>query len=126
MAEAFYNSLTKTTDAKSAGTYADNLGQTLGERKKQRPGKSFVVDVMKESDIDISGAVIKQISKDDLNKYDLLVSMAGKKYTPKWLSSSPKYVYWKIRDPMGRSHDLTAKARDIVKQHVEDLIKKSK
>jgi len=49
MAEAFYNSLTNSKDAKSAGTYADNPGQTLGERKKQRPGNSFVIDVMKES-----------------------------------------------------------------------------
>jgi arsenate reductase len=122
MAAAFYNQLTKTNDASSAGTNVETQGQTLLERKKARPGASFVVDVMREVNIDISNSKTKQLTKGDLTNYDLIVNMAGKKYTPKWLTTAPNYMYWKIRDPMGRNHNVTVRARDIIRKNVEDLI----
>ena len=122
MAAAFYNQLTNTKDADSAGTHVENPGQTLLERKLWRPGHSFVVDVMAESGIDVTKSVSTQLNPDMLKKYGLIVSMAGKRYTPKWLADSPNYMFWKIRDPMGRSHDATARARDIVKKNIEELI----
>lgn len=45
MAEAIYNKLTNSTNAKSAGTHVERPGETLGERKK-RIGQSPVFDVM--------------------------------------------------------------------------------
>lgn len=125
MAKAFYNHFTKTNDAESAGTNVQHEGQTLLERRKERPGASFVVNVMKEVDIDISQSVTTQLARSDLSKYDLIVNMSGKKYTPKWLAEAPNYLYWKIRDPMGRNHNVTVRARDIIRKNVEDLIQQN-
>lgn len=122
MAAAFYNKLSGTTDADSAGTHVFRPGQTLLERKHELAGRSFVVDVMQEIDMDISNSRQTQLTKDTLNKYDLIVNMSGTRYTPKWLRDSPNYVFWKVRDPMGRNHQVTVHAREVIKQKVTELL----
>lgn len=122
MAAAFYNKQTNTHDADSMGTHVEKSGQTLLARKLERPDKSFVVDVMKEVGINIEQRVSTQLTKEVLSKYDLIINMAGKHYTPKWLSNAPNYVYWKVRDPMGRSRSITAGAREKVFKKVQELI----
>jgi arsenate reductase len=123
MAAAFYNKLSGTNNAESAGTHVWKPGQTLLERKHELKGKSYIVDVMAEEGIDVSNAVQTQLTKDMLKNYDLVVNMAGVKYTPKWLKDSPNYEFWKVRDAMGRNHQVTVRARDAVKQKVTDLLK---
>jgi len=122
MAASFYNQFSQTHSADSAGTYVERPGQTLLERRRERPGRSFVVDAMLEVGLDIEGSVSTQITNDMPGKYDKVVSMAGRQYTPKWLSDAPNYVYWKVRDPMGRSYATTVHARDIIRQKVIDLV----
>jgi protein-tyrosine-phosphatase len=80
---------------------------------------------MKEVGIDISHSVTTQLTRSDLSKYDLIVNMSGKKYTTKWLAEAPNYLYWKIRDPMGRIHDVTVRTRDVIRKNVEDLIQQN-
>jgi hypothetical protein len=48
--------------------------------------------------------------------------MAGRRYTPKWIANAPNYLYWKVRDPMGKNYDVTARARDIISKKVEELL----
>lgn len=124
MAEGLYNSLFSGSRADSAGTHVEHPGQTLADRKIARQKQSlnsYVLDVMDDVGIDISNNVSTQLTKEMLDTYDVVVSMAGKKYTPTWLSQSPKYVYWKVSDPMGRNYKVTAVARDVIKQRILDL-----
>lgn len=122
MAAAFYNQLTQTKDADSAGIHVEKPGQTLQERKKERPGRSFVVDAMHEIGIDVSSAVSTQLTKEMLSQYESVINMAGKRFTPKWLAEAPNYTYWQVDDPRGRNHEVTVRARDAVKQRVIRLV----
>jgi protein-tyrosine-phosphatase len=81
-----------------------------------------VIDVMADAGIDVSSAARTQLTKDMLEDYDVVINMSGKRYTPKWLVQSPKYVYWKVTDPAGRNYKVTATARDIIRQKVTDLL----
>jgi protein-tyrosine-phosphatase len=123
MAEMIYNNLTNSSDADSAGTHAEKPGETLGQRKK-RIGKSYVVDVMNNNNMPIEDKTQTQITKDILKKYDLIIGMSAKKYTPKWLAESPNYIYWKIRDPKARGYSTTNKTRLNIEQKVKELIAK--
>lgn len=77
---------------------------------------------MNDVGVPIAKHTTTQLTKEMLQKYDVVINMTGKRYTPRWLSSSPNSIYWKIRDPMGRSYQLTAKTRDQIKQKVTQLI----
>ena len=123
MAEAIYNKLTETQDADSAGTHVEIPGETLADRKK-RVGRSNAVDVMNDFGLNPNDKQQTQLTKDMLNKYDLVVSMSGKRYTPKWLSSSPNYVYWKINDPNGVPYETTNRTRELIEQKVREIINK--
>lgn len=122
MATAFYNKLSSTHDADSAGTHVEKPGQSLLERKQERNGQSFVIDAMADTGIDISHAVRTQLTRDMVEKYDLVINMSGKLYTPKWLAEMPNYTYWKVTDPAGRNLKVTITARNIIKQKVTDLL----
>lgn len=121
IAEALYNKLTKTHDAESAGTHAELPGETLGQRKS-RIGKSFVVDVMNDYGLSIDSRKQTQLTKVMLKKYDLVVNMSAKRYTPTWLSSAPNYTYWKIRDPKARGYNVTAMTRKLIEKKVREII----
>ena len=124
MAEAIYNRLTNSTDASSAGTRVEGAGDTLAEFNK-RPGvKSFTVDVMRDAGFNLEDKKQKQLTKEMIKGYDLVVSMAAKQFTPVWLSSAPNYVYWKLPDPKGRSYAVTKHAKDAVEQKVRELLGK--
>lgn len=123
MAEMIYNKLTNSSDADSAGTHTEKPGETLGQRKK-RVGKSFVVDVMNDNNMSIEKKTQTQITKDMLKKYDLIIGMSAKRYTPKWLADSPSYLYWKIRDPKAREYSTTNKTRLKIEQKVKELLAK--
>ncbi|MCA9332737.1 low molecular weight phosphatase family protein [Candidatus Saccharibacteria bacterium] len=121
IAEALYNQITKTSDASSAGTQVDHPGETLCARKK-RVGASNAVDVMNDYGLSPNNKVQKQLTKDNLKEYDLVVSMAGKRYTPKWLSTSPKYRYWKISDPKARGYKVTEKTMKQIEYNIRNLL----
>jgi len=123
MAKAFYNSLTESQDADSAGLHVHEPGQTLQERKAVSESKHFfVLDTMKQAGIDISNYTRTPLSKDMQEKYDLVVSMAKKEESPDWLLNSPNYTYWEINDPRGQDLATTTKVRDAIKSKVSDLI----
>jgi len=121
MAEAIYNNMTNSTDASSAGTHAEKPGETLAQRK-ERIGKSFVVDVMNDYNMSIRDKKQTQLTKDMLKKYDLIIGMSAKKYTPKWLAESSKYIYWKIRDPKARGYSTTNYTRLMIEGKVKELV----
>lgn len=121
MAEKIYNTLTYSKDATSAGTQVLSEGETLAARKK-RVGSSFTIDVMNDNNLPIGNQMQKQLTPAMIDNADLVISMAGKKYTPKWLSTSPKYIYWKIRDPKARSYNVTDKTRIRVESEIKKFL----
>lgn len=121
MAEKIYNTLTHSQDATSAGTQVISEGETLAARKK-RVGSSFAIDVMNDNNLPIDNQIQKQLTPVMIGNANLVISMAGKKYTPKWLADSPKYVYWKIRDPKARSYNVTNKTRIRIESEIKKLL----
>ncbi len=123
MAKAFYNSITRSQDAESAGTHVSEQGQTLLERKAVSASKNFfVLDVMNDLGVDMSSYVRSPLSHDAIEKYDLVVSMVSEDGTPEWLRSSSKYIHWDVADPRGQDYENTVKVRDEIKTLVEKLI----
>lgn len=123
MAKAFYDSLTGTSDAEAAGTHVIEHGQTLSERKRVSKSKNFyVIDVMKEVNLDISNYVRKPLSKTLAANYDVIVSMVEEKDAPSWLPQAPGYIRWHIHDPRGQNLEKTALVRDEIKSKVAELI----
>lgn len=121
MAMSFYNHFTNTNDADSAGTEVEKPGETHEDRRSRRGG-TFVIDVMSEEGIDIRTNVQTQLIPEMLNRYDKIISMADKIYTPEWLSSHPNYISWVIDDPGGKGIKETIEAKDKVKSKVLEFI----
>jgi protein-tyrosine-phosphatase len=121
MAEAIYNRLTNSTDASSAGTRVDGENETLSEFAKRPEVTSFTLDVMRDDGYNLEDKRQTQLTQNMLGNYDLVVSMAGKRYTPQWLANSPNYEYWKISDPKGRSYAVTKHTKDEVERKVRAL-----
>ncbi|MGB4762206.1 MAG: low molecular weight phosphatase family protein [Candidatus Saccharimonas sp.] len=121
MAEAIYNKLTNSHDADSAGTHVEYPGEKLGDRKK-RIGSSYAVDVMTANGYFVKDKRQTQLIPEMLGKYDKVISMAGKRYTPKWLADAPNYVYWKITDPTGRSYKITDTTRRLIEAKIQEII----
>jgi protein-tyrosine-phosphatase len=122
MAEAIYNHLTNSSDAQSAGTHVDGDGQTLAQFNERPEVSSYTLDVMRDAGYSLESKRQKQLTPDMVKQYDLVISMAGKRYTPRWLADVPNYTYWKITDPKGRSYAITKHAKDEVEQKVRELI----
>ena len=121
MAEAIYNKITRTDDADSAGTHVEFPGESLSHRKK-RLGKSYVVDVMNQHGYNFDEKIQRQLTQEMLASYDLVVSMAAKRYTPKWLLDCPTYTYWKILDPGARGYETTNRTRRLIEAKVKELV----
>jgi protein-tyrosine-phosphatase len=121
MAEAIYNKLTNTSDAKSAGV---DLGHSsLGARNLSVP--SLIVDVMKEIGLDISNNKRKQITRemvDDAKKVVVIMS-EGDYPLPEYLANSPKMMYWNDV-PDGKGHDLVflRNIRNILEDKINNLV----
>jgi protein-tyrosine-phosphatase len=113
MAASFYNHLTGTKNANSAGTEVEMPGETLGERRKRRGG-TFVITAMADEGIDVSDNIATQLTPKMLENYDVIISMADEKYTPVWLSNNPRYVSWVIEDPGNKGLPETNEAKNKV------------
>ncbi len=123
MAKAFYNSITHSNDAASAGTKVEEVGQTLRERKQTTQSKTFfVLDVMNDVGIDMADYTRAVLKKEDMAQYDRIISMVDKIDAPQWLLHSPKYEHWDVEDPRGQDYETTIKVRDKIKAKVLDLL----
>lgn len=124
MGAALYNKLTNSHDADSAGTQVGTVyeNERLTDRKA-RIGSSFAVDVMQKHGLHPERMFQTQLTKEMLPKYDLIISMAGKRYTPAWLAKAPNYRFWKVNDPKGRGYEITEKTLQKIEAKVRELIK---
>jgi len=122
MAMSFYNLFTKSSDADSAGTEVNFPGETLQELRN-KDGGVFVIDAMANEGIDVRNNKQTQITPDMLDKYDKIINMAGKEYTPIWLSEHPNYIAWNIDDPGGKGLEETNMVKEVIKAKVTELIR---
>ncbi len=126
MAAGLFKKYSKSGNADSAGTKVDPMGKTVGEKLKLIPNVQHAVDAMSEEGIDILSNERTQITQSILDKYDKIIVMAEKDTIPDWLSSSPKFEYWHIKDPLGKDLESTRTTRDEIKRKVLELIKSQK
>lgn len=128
-AQGFYNHFTNSNNAESAGMkeaarwdatdVAAIEDVLLSERGE---GFSRPSQVMAEVGIDTTSHPRRLVSKDDLNKYDLIVNLGEKSETPDWLTGD-NVIWWSIADSRGESAEKNRETRDKVKYKVERLIK---
>jgi protein-tyrosine-phosphatase len=121
MAATLYNKMTGTHDADSAGTEVQHPNKTLQERRDRRGG-TFVIDAMATEGIDVTQNIRTQLTQPMLDRYDLIINMAQPEYTPAWLSQHPRYEYWAIDDPGGKSKDATLQAKEEIKLKLKSLV----
>lgn len=118
MAEALYKKY-KEGESVSAGTKISGPEQPIGELM---PHIQEVLDAMQEKDIDVSGYVRKQLTKEMLEDCDrAVVIMEDHEELPEYLSSSPKLIRWNIPDPKGKNLEETKAIRDQIREMINKL-----
>jgi arsenate reductase (thioredoxin) len=117
MAEAFYNELTHTQDAVSAGV--DLFNSVKGE---DLTVPDLVVEVMKEAGLDVTDKKRKLLTQEMVAGVDKVIVMTDHAL-PEYLLQSGKVEYWNeipdaVRTPI-ENHRIV---RDMVEKRVKDLI----
>ena len=115
MAEAFYNTLTNTTDATSAGAAA----------AVDREVPKEIAQSMQEKGISMDGMVGKQVTRDMVDEADVVITFPTP-YMPKSILEDIKTREWDVSDPFYMPDDGTdhvSRARDRIEARVKtDLI----
>lgn len=109
MAEAFFNSLSKTSKASSAGTRpAPNVNPTA-------------IEVMREVGIDISRSKPKLLTLEMIKAADKVITMGciSGSICP---ASIVETEDWGIEDPSGKGIEKFREVRDIIKRKVKILL----
>lgn len=113
MAEAYYNHLTKSNDAFSAG---------VEDYSKKYPVlPKLLVDLMAEEGIDISAQKPKPLNEKMVVVSDRVFVLCSKDECPSYLFSD-KTVFWDVVDPHHMSVEDTRKIRDLIKSKVLSII----
>ena len=113
IAEAFFNKLSKTGKAISAGTMPDD---------RIHP---YTVQVMKEVGIDVSQQKPKPLTSEMIEKADKIITMGcGANVCP--ANYLPKIEDWKIEEPYGKPIEKVREIRDQIKEKVEKLVREIK
>ena len=119
MAEALFNKYSKKNKAFSAGTdVGDKEGQTIGQNEKFK----FVVDVMKEEEIDVSNNKRRQLTKEMVDDTDKVIIITKKDSLPHYLVDNDKVIFWDIPDAKDTSYEFHIKTREEIKKKVEKLV----
>ena len=122
MGEAFYNALTGTTDATSAGVQPENSIMKDDPHLPPLP-----LEVMKEVGIDLRDARRKKITEEMVNAADTVIVMIREDEfpLPPYLLGSPKLVRWDdLPDPKGTDLQTHRAVRDAVQSKVRGLLGK--
>ena len=115
MAEAFYNQLTKSQNAFSAG-----IDPNTPLKYPEIP--SQVRLVMAEEEIDVSRQKVKLINRCQVGRAAQIFVMCQKEDCPAFLINSGKVVYWQIEDPYQLSLDDLRRIRDQIKVKIESIL----
>lgn len=115
MAEAFYNHLTNSHNAHSAGTSKETP-------KKYQKIPNDICQIMSEEGIDVSHQKIKTITPKHVEDANQIFVMCEKEKCPDFLRNSNKVTFWEIEDPYKMSLEYMKKIRDKIKLKVRSII----
>lgn len=118
MGEAFYNTLSASQNAASAGTAAQDW-----------PGPSpRAIEVMNEIGIDIRGNPATRLTDEMVETADKII-LFPTNFTPDYLPQLDKVELWDVIDPgynKDRGMELVREVRDDIQKRVEELLGVSK
>ena len=115
MAEGYYNYLTGTQDATSAGC------DPLTPQQFTAPYKHGI-QVMNEDGVDISQQTCKLVTKGMVDAADVVYVMTFKDDLPDYVLNSPKTIYWDIDDPYDMPIEQVREIQQQVKDHVQSIL----
>lgn len=131
LARAYYNYLTKTHDADSAGTGVESVRPqctTLGEYGGEidSEGDAFTtIKIIKDTyGVDYTDAPRTQMTPEMISNYDLVVNLAEIDQTPDWLIGE-NVIWWDISDPGKAEGDIwqaVYRVREPIEAKVRELI----
>ncbi|MBU1110707.1 hypothetical protein KKB83_03760 [Patescibacteria group bacterium] len=115
MAEAFYNHITKSNNASSAGTDPNTPS-------KYPKLPDYICQIMAEENIDVSRHKVKLINEHFMDNAKQIFVMCSKELCPDFLVKSNKVTYWEIDDPYKMGLDDMRKIRDQIKAKVQTIL----
>lgn len=115
MAEAYYNHLSGTSDATSAG------GLDYTPAKYGTPSLKAVT-VMREDGIDISNQRVKTVSPEMVQHADAICLLCSDDEVPEFVTERGHFVPWDIPDPAGAPLASFRQVRDQIRLKVEQLV----
>ncbi len=115
MAEGYYNHLTQTDEASSAG-----VDPKTPAKYPQLP--DYISAIMAEEGIDISHQLVKLITDEMVREAEKIYVMCSREACPDFLVESDKVTYWNIEDPFEMSTDELRKIRNQIKERVESIL----
>jgi len=80
------------------------------------------VKIMLERNIDISNQFPKQLKVDDVEKYDLVITMGCGVEAMCPVIPEAKKRDWELENPKGKSIDIYRKVRDKIENRVKQLV----
>ena len=115
IAEGFGKKYLSSYNISSAGTAAHGLNPNT-------------IKTMNEIGIDISNQISKKINQEDLNNYDLIITLCGDALDKcPILERKYKHLHWNLEDPaklVGSKKEITlafSKTRDIIFKKIKQL-----
>jgi len=111
-AAAFYNQLTDSCDAESAGTAAID-GKVLDP---------LVLQVMSEVGLDLMNAHRKSLTPEAIDNAETIISFVALDMIPMGALDGKRILYWEEPDPRGNSLDGHRQTRDAIKFRIEGLL----
>jgi|GEM_PF-765341 len=119
MACAFYNHLTDTNDAISAGISVEvRPEKTLGEFSE----KTRTVRVMQEIGLDLTNALRQQLNLELTQGVDQIISFLPISELPQWLKNDPRTKVWRPKYYPASDIALVQQLRDDIETLVQELI----
>lgn len=115
MAQGYYNALTGTDQAMSAGVDEATIA------KFETPYKDGIL-VMREEGIDISGQYPKLVTPEMVEAADAVYVMTYPDIVPDFVKNSSKTVFWNIEDPFAKDLAEVRHIQQQVKEHVTQII----
>ncbi len=115
IAEAYYNHLTGSDNASSAGVLAFTSIE-YGHPTKE------VIQVMKEEGIDVSYNKVKTLTEEMVKNSEKIFVMCTKEECPDFLLNSSKINFWDVGDPFNTNLDNFRRIRNEIKKRVKELI----
>ena len=128
-AKGFYDSLSGSLPAESAGVHPDKgwsehgkLSDRVDDLRTKFDDFVSPIDIMNEVDIDISDHSRMRLTQEKIKDYDLIVNLAERSQTPDWLRGK-NVIWWDVPDPTPEGEGkVLREVRDLVAKRVKELI----